>query len=211
MSRSLRFFFFNDTATTEIYTLSLHDALPIFDPAQLVDHQEGRDQGHLQRQHQRAQDHQEQEPVAGKAKLGEPVAGERAEDDVAEHHRRGDDGAVEEEPREGRSRERVAVVLGVPDGGNPLRGELKHLLPGLERRGRHPDDGKDEEEGQGRQRSQPAPSAERVQHRAPSHEYSSSLRMKSRIWASVSTMTIAKSTTEMAAARPIFMYENPVS
>src|SRR2546422_8866364 len=27
---SLRFFFFNDTATTEIYTLSLHDALPIW-------------------------------------------------------------------------------------------------------------------------------------------------------------------------------------
>src|SRR3712207_8968766 len=26
---SLFFFFFNDTATTEIYTLSLHDALPI--------------------------------------------------------------------------------------------------------------------------------------------------------------------------------------
>src|SRR3712207_9185462 len=25
------FFFFNDTATTEIYTLSLHDALPIWD------------------------------------------------------------------------------------------------------------------------------------------------------------------------------------
>src|SRR5438309_11727867 len=34
------FFFFNDTATTEIYTLSLHDALPIYanppcDPAQI--------------------------------------------------------------------------------------------------------------------------------------------------------------------------------
>src|SRR3712207_8357784 len=28
------FFFFNDTATTEIYTLSLHDALPIWSPAQ---------------------------------------------------------------------------------------------------------------------------------------------------------------------------------
>src|SRR3712207_8734991 len=28
------FFFFNDTATTEIYTLSLHDALPIY-PAML--------------------------------------------------------------------------------------------------------------------------------------------------------------------------------
>src|SRR2546430_10358411 len=28
--RLFSFFFFNDTATTEIYTLSLHDALPIF-------------------------------------------------------------------------------------------------------------------------------------------------------------------------------------
>src|SRR2546422_11657910 len=27
---SFFFFFFNDTATTEIYTLSLHDALPIY-------------------------------------------------------------------------------------------------------------------------------------------------------------------------------------
>src|SRR3712207_9083849 len=27
----MSFFFFNDTATTEIYTLSLHDALPICD------------------------------------------------------------------------------------------------------------------------------------------------------------------------------------
>src|SRR2546426_8240195 len=30
------FFFFNDTATTEIYTLSLHDALPILTVVQLV-------------------------------------------------------------------------------------------------------------------------------------------------------------------------------
>src|SRR2546430_15167911 len=29
------FFFFNDTATTEIYTLSLHDALPILQPSRL--------------------------------------------------------------------------------------------------------------------------------------------------------------------------------
>src|SRR3712207_1573824 len=29
-------FFFNDTATTEIYTLSLHDALPISEPALLL-------------------------------------------------------------------------------------------------------------------------------------------------------------------------------
>src|SRR3989442_11984136 len=31
MSNEFIFFFFNDTATTEIYTLSLHDALPISD------------------------------------------------------------------------------------------------------------------------------------------------------------------------------------
>src|SRR5574338_986076 len=31
------FFFFNDTATTEIYTLSLHDALPIYDQGQVPD------------------------------------------------------------------------------------------------------------------------------------------------------------------------------
>ena len=43
------FFFFNDTATTEIYTLSLHDALPIFlcipsritDPASFWDNSTG--------------------------------------------------------------------------------------------------------------------------------------------------------------------------
>src|SRR3712207_8476404 len=31
-----RLFFFNDTATTEIYTLSLHDALPIWDQPERV-------------------------------------------------------------------------------------------------------------------------------------------------------------------------------
>src|SRR2546427_9585795 len=38
-STSYLFFFFNDTATTEIYTLSLHDALPILnieDTAEVV-------------------------------------------------------------------------------------------------------------------------------------------------------------------------------
>src|SRR3712207_7334819 len=38
------FFFFNDTATTEIYTLSLHDALPISVlPVQLVEEGAGLD------------------------------------------------------------------------------------------------------------------------------------------------------------------------
>src|SRR3712207_7181989 len=32
------FFFFNDTATTEIYTLPLHDALPICSPARRRSH-----------------------------------------------------------------------------------------------------------------------------------------------------------------------------
>src|SRR5256885_9834318 len=47
MHRSLfiSVFFFNDTATTEIYTLSLHDALPIFGGDQLfalqaIDHED---------------------------------------------------------------------------------------------------------------------------------------------------------------------------
>src|SRR3712207_8092348 len=45
MSRAIRlrgsFFFFNDTATTEIYTLSLHDALPIsrLDPLLVAQHE----------------------------------------------------------------------------------------------------------------------------------------------------------------------------
>src|SRR3712207_9351081 len=39
----LFFFFFNDTATTEIYTLSLHDALPIYglDHVALLDRRVG--------------------------------------------------------------------------------------------------------------------------------------------------------------------------
>src|SRR3712207_7676446 len=36
VGRSVSCFFFNDTATTEIYTLSLHDALPISLPTRRV-------------------------------------------------------------------------------------------------------------------------------------------------------------------------------
>src|SRR5207253_10579592 len=50
------FFFFNDTATTEIYTLSLHDALPIFGDSrrgheELVIHGVGR------QHHERSEEH----------------------------------------------------------------------------------------------------------------------------------------------------------
>src|SRR2546430_5565465 len=41
------FFFFNDTATTEIYTLSLHDALPI--SRQVVAHETREDRCRLRR------------------------------------------------------------------------------------------------------------------------------------------------------------------
>src|SRR5256885_15609180 len=37
------FFFFNDTATTEIYTLSLHDALPIYQHLDGVNERNRRD------------------------------------------------------------------------------------------------------------------------------------------------------------------------
>src|SRR5258708_30228403 len=43
------FFFFNDTATTEIYTLSLHDALPIY----VEDHLRRRARLHARRAGQR--------------------------------------------------------------------------------------------------------------------------------------------------------------
>src|SRR5260370_36031228 len=40
---SLIFFFFNDTATTEIYTLSLHDALPLVASSALISLRSGRE------------------------------------------------------------------------------------------------------------------------------------------------------------------------
>src|SRR2546427_7663143 len=68
------FFFFNDTATTEIYTLSLHDALPIL-------------QLSLRRQRLRAQ----ARPAAGHAprdqepeQLQEHAAGHRLRDPLAD-------------------------------------------------------------------------------------------------------------------------------
>src|SRR3712207_9082241 len=62
----LMYFFFNDTATTEIYTLSLHDALPICErrraPAQQRDG--GPHEHHGEPAHERRR---------VEARLGEPV------------------------------------------------------------------------------------------------------------------------------------------
>src|SRR2546430_4075251 len=56
-------FFFNDTATTEIYTLSLHDALPILHVAR----HRVLDQGVLLQRHQRlAQGHRDLLDVLGR-------------------------------------------------------------------------------------------------------------------------------------------------
>src|SRR2546426_5092703 len=52
----LHFFFFNDTATTEIYTLSLHDALPICERVDARDHAGARDLGAEDRQEPRTDD-----------------------------------------------------------------------------------------------------------------------------------------------------------
>src|SRR2546426_7099289 len=56
------FFFFNDTATTEIYTLSLHDALPISRGRILVQRRAPPAQGPLQqrRGHERRGDRSEE-------------------------------------------------------------------------------------------------------------------------------------------------------
>src|SRR2546426_6416137 len=56
------FFFFNDTATTEIYTLSLHDALPIY-------------QAHVARAPV-AQRHREQRLLAGPGDAPHPLRSE---------------------------------------------------------------------------------------------------------------------------------------
>src|SRR5947199_7541744 len=54
------FFFFNDPATTEIYTLSLHDALPICrGAAEVADEQQ--DLGDLQRQEHAEHRHRSEE------------------------------------------------------------------------------------------------------------------------------------------------------
>src|SRR2546430_17738944 len=74
-----RFFFFNDTATTEIYTLSLHDALPISE--QLGPHVEhGADE---QAAGAAALD---DEPVGGGVAAGDQVLGARDEVGRSEEH-----------------------------------------------------------------------------------------------------------------------------
>src|SRR3712207_9178434 len=66
-------FFFNDTATTEIYTLSLHDALPIYHEAEADQEVPG-----VERRHER-------DPVAGDVEHDDPQQPQQHEGD----HERG--------------------------------------------------------------------------------------------------------------------------
>ena len=55
----MSFFFFNDTATTEIYTLSLHDALPIWEKEE--ERVCGRDITHKRRERERERERERTE------------------------------------------------------------------------------------------------------------------------------------------------------
>src|SRR3712207_8836706 len=55
-------FFFNDTATTEIYTLSLHDALPIYEPRRHRTDARGREPQPVVRHGRRRSDEARREP-----------------------------------------------------------------------------------------------------------------------------------------------------
>src|SRR2546422_8267387 len=70
------FFFFNDTATTEIYTLSLHDALPICPSARRRGG--GAACGRSRAPVTRA------EPRPGRAARGRPARGTRSEEHTSE-------------------------------------------------------------------------------------------------------------------------------
>src|SRR3990167_5788660 len=107
------FFFFNDTATTEIYTLSLHDALPISQPLGYGDPQLA------------AQDRQGGQRERGGAGEGRPGKDDRRarRGEMAEelrHERRADDGGQAEAARD------RALQLALRIGCDAVRGERVH-------------------------------------------------------------------------------------
>src|SRR3712207_8531439 len=82
-SLSPKSFFFNDTATTEIYTLSLHDALPISEGGHRPAHEGARgDQAHEGDEVALARIEQAQRPGVALAALF--VAVERSEEHTSE-------------------------------------------------------------------------------------------------------------------------------
>src|SRR4249919_649748 len=101
-----------------------HDQRPQrVDEPEVLHDQEGRDHHDLERDHQRGEQDDEEDVAAEEPEAGEGVPGEAAQNEVGENDRAGDDGGVEKEPPEGRSGERVRVVLPV-DPGRQYGGEL---------------------------------------------------------------------------------------
>src|SRR5438477_4756526 len=64
------FFFSNDTATTEIYTLSLHDALPIWDPRA---HRQRRLWVEIDQQYPLAESLEANAKIEGRGRLPDPA------------------------------------------------------------------------------------------------------------------------------------------
>src|SRR3989475_12492240 len=110
----ITFFFFNDTATTEIYTLSLHDALPIYPSGTAPRVDAGHDlRGHeLQLVHPRARgDAHEQRAVRADA-LGARARGDLGSDEIRPL---GDDLGLPQSLGEARPRQIAAQRLGDGD------------------------------------------------------------------------------------------------
>src|SRR3712207_7870486 len=99
-----RLFFFNDTATTEIYTLSLHDALPI---SAAGDHLADVEPGSLLRT----------EPAV--RRVGDP--GHRREDDGGRHVQRPEGERSEEHTSELQSRQYLVCRLLLETKKSPIR------------------------------------------------------------------------------------------
>src|SRR6266850_3220863 len=136
------FFFFNDTATTEIYTLSLHDALPISEPPALLQVPElverlldaGGERGWrrwtqfllISRVVERGREGERRPRVRDQRRGRRPRRLDRAHH-VGDRRRRAvqvvDAGAVE--PRRGRGQECARHVLGVDEVGRAVPADLE--------------------------------------------------------------------------------------
>src|SRR5207302_10941689 len=128
-----------------------------------------------------ADDGEEEDAVAGEAKLREAVAGERRHDGARERGDRGDEGTVEQEAAEGLALEDLAVVVEVaPAAGEDRDRQPLDLRHGLERRDRHPEEGKHNAEGAGRyQRRRQRAEPRRLQYATRRRKSRDARRMRS--------------------------------
>ena len=100
-----------------------------------------RDHRHLVRQHHRGQAEEEQEVAAGERSLGEGVGDQRAQEQLRDGDRAGNERAVQDPPPD-----RVVGERRVQ--GDPLRRVLEHPAERQERRRHHVRERRDEQDGQ---------------------------------------------------------------